>query len=236
MSANRHHRRPKSCDQRPGGVRGARKWQEPNKVDDTGHYRIRSNLARSDQGDRARTRASARRYKVFEAVYSGGGKPKDAAALRKKTGLTEIAVLQLATPMAHKQFFEQVKHHGRVAFKKYPHINAVKQTILRAANKPAKTRTASSTAPETVNDVGAPRRLPRIQQRSAWKSSASKRPRPTHDVFVCHASEDKGFVGPLVTALKRARVKVWYDKDFLLWGDGLRSSIDRGLANFDTES
>jgi hypothetical protein len=24
---------------------------------------------------------------------------------------------------------------------------------------------------------------------------------------------------------------VWYDKDFLVWGDGLRASIGRGLAN-----
>lgn len=176
-------------------------------------------------------RASDRRYRVFEAVYSGGNKPKNAEVLRKKTGLTEIAVLQLATPMAHKQFFEQVKHDGRVAFKKYPHINAVKQTILRAAKKPAQVRAAETAVPR-IGKGSSPRHPLPTQQRSVWKTTARKRPsKPTHDVFVCHASEDKGFVGPLVKALKRAGVKVWYDEDFLQWGDGLRSSIDRGLVN-----
>ena len=50
-------------------------------------------------------------------------------------------------------------------------------------------------------------------------------------MFVCHASEDKIFVRALVKALKRAGVKVWYDEDLLEWGDGLRTSINRGLAN-----
>jgi len=141
-----------------------------------------------------------------------------------------MAVLQLATPMAHKQYFEQVKDNGRVAFKKYPHINAVKQTILRAAKSTRATGhqvgpTASPSADSALLRI-------RPQRRSVWKSTGRKRrQKPTHDVFVCHASEDKSFVGPLVTALKRAGVKVWYDKDFLLWGDGLRSSIDRGLVN-----
>jgi hypothetical protein len=176
-------------------------------------------------------RASDRRLRVFEAVYSGGNKPKDARVLGRKTGLREIAVLQLATPMAHKQFFEQVKHDGRVAFKKYPHINAVKQTILRAARKPAQIRLGGAPTPQRMRGPSPRPPLP-PQQRSVWKTTARKRPRkPTSDVFVCHASEDKGFVGPLVKALKRAGVKVWYDEDSLRWGDGLRSSIDRGLAN-----
>ena len=31
-----------------------------------------------------------------------------------------------------------------------------------------------------------------------------------YDVFVCHASEDKGFVEPLAQALKNKGLKVWY--------------------------
>jgi hypothetical protein len=178
-------------------------------------------------------RASDRRYKIFEAVYSRGNKPKDARALATKTGLTEVAVLQLATPMAHMQFFEQVKHEGRVAFKKYPHINAVKQTILRAAKKSAAVQTDGAPAGEAGPDAGAPRRRPRgPSPRSAWTSGTRKRkPKTTYDVFVCHASEDKGFVARLVEVLKGRGIRVWYDEDLLRWGDGLRGSIDRGLAN-----
>lgn len=53
-----------------------------------------------------------------------------------------------------------------------------------------------------------------------------------HDVFICHASEDKEeFVRPLAQALIEHRVDVWYDDFSLKVGDSLRESIDRGLAN-----
>lgn len=50
-------------------------------------------------------------------------------------------------------------------------------------------------------------------------------------IFVSHASEDKeAFVRPLVHALKRAGLKVWYDELSLRPGDSLRRSIDLGLS------
>lgn len=175
-------------------------------------------------------RGSDRRRRVFEAVYSGGNKPKNAADLSVRTRLSEMAVLQLATPMANKQYFEQLKHEGRVAFKKYPHINAVKLTILRSSKNGKRPHREPERGAEAK---AAPRRTARARGiRSAWGSSPTGvRRGPTHDVFVCHASEDKGFVNPLVRALKGAGIRVWYDEDALLWGDGLRSSIDRGLVN-----
>lgn len=176
-------------------------------------------------------RTSDRRYRVFEAVYSGGNRPKDASVLAAKTGLAEVAVLQLATPMAHKQFFEKVRQGGRVSFRKYPHINAVKQTILRAAKRPGAPRNEITTV-NRFDEPGQTARGARSTQRSVWKSRRRKARRTQkHDVFVCHASEDKRFVGALVRALKKANIRVWYDEDLLQWGDGLRSSIDRGLAN-----
>ncbi|MBZ5506930.1 MAG: toll/interleukin-1 receptor domain-containing protein [Acidobacteriia bacterium] len=54
---------------------------------------------------------------------------------------------------------------------------------------------------------------------------------PTFDVFVSHASEDKDYVEPLVSALEKAGIRVWFDKTVLGWGDDLRSAIDRGLTN-----
>jgi hypothetical protein len=80
---------------------------------------------------------SERKLKVFEAVYSGGNRPKNAAALAALTAFTETVVLQLATPMAHQQYFETLKHEGRVSFKKFHHINAKKDKILRLAKNPA---------------------------------------------------------------------------------------------------
>jgi hypothetical protein len=52
-----------------------------------------------------------------------------------------------------------------------------------------------------------------------------------HDVFICHASEDKDeLVRPLAAALKAEHIDVWYDEFSLKVGDSLRQSIDRGLA------
>ena len=52
-----------------------------------------------------------------------------------------------------------------------------------------------------------------------------------HDVFICHASEDKDeFVRPLAEALRSHHLEVWYDEFTLEIGDSLREAIDRGLA------
>jgi hypothetical protein len=53
----------------------------------------------------------------------------------------------------------------------------------------------------------------------------------TWDVFISYASEDKeAVVRPLVEALQRAAVKVWYDEHELEVGDSLSQKIDHGLA------
>jgi hypothetical protein len=51
------------------------------------------------------------------------------------------------------------------------------------------------------------------------------------DVFISHASEDKETVArPLAGMLTKAGLKVWFDEFTLSLGDGLRQSIDYGLA------
>lgn len=52
-----------------------------------------------------------------------------------------------------------------------------------------------------------------------------------YDVFISHAGEDKAdFVRPLAEALRDHRLEVWFDEFSLKVGDGLRQSLDRGLA------
>lgn len=61
--------------------------------------------------------------------------------------------------------------------------------------------------------------------------AANSQTTQTWDVFVSHASEDKeSFVRPLVDALRESGISVWYDEATLKVGDGLRRSIERGLA------
>jgi hypothetical protein len=53
----------------------------------------------------------------------------------------------------------------------------------------------------------------------------------TPDAFVCHDSRDKEIVvRPLVRALGKLGVVLWYDESSLSIGDSLRESIERGLA------
>lgn len=171
-------------------------------------------------------RSSPRKRLVFEAVYSGGNKPKDAKSLATKTGLSEVAVLQLATPMANKQYFDQIRSGGRVFFKKYSHINAVKYRILRSS------KNFSSATTRYAHAIDAPQEtVTRAQPSPRRQTNAGLRKRRKSDVFVSHATEDKGFVLPLVKALERAGITVWYDNTMVGWGDDLRRSIDRGLAN-----
>lgn len=52
-----------------------------------------------------------------------------------------------------------------------------------------------------------------------------------YDVFINHASEDKGDVArPLAAHLEHLGLKVWLDEFELTLGDSLRRSIDRGLS------
>jgi hypothetical protein len=52
------------------------------------------------------------------------------------------------------------------------------------------------------------------------------------DVFICHASEDKGEIAdPLANKLTSLGIKVWYDRFQLKWGNRLMKQIDRGLVN-----
>ena len=53
-----------------------------------------------------------------------------------------------------------------------------------------------------------------------------------YDVFISHASEDKEEIArPLYKCLIAAGFRVWLDEFELTIGDGLRRSIDHGLAN-----
>jgi hypothetical protein len=53
-----------------------------------------------------------------------------------------------------------------------------------------------------------------------------------HDVFICHASEDKASVArPLALALQERGITVWLDEFQIRIGDSLRRKIDEGLRN-----
>jgi hypothetical protein len=53
-----------------------------------------------------------------------------------------------------------------------------------------------------------------------------------HDVFICHAGEDKqDVVEPLVKALEEFDISCWYDKNEIRWGDRIVEKVNTGLKN-----
>ena len=97
------------------------------------------------------------------------------------------------------------------------------------------------TVRSSVSVVPGPHRLPDIHDSplSSVPSLVQNDPPPTdendyvreYDVFISHASEDKGdVVRPLAHALQDGGLSVWYDEFELKIGDSLRRKIDSGLA------
>lgn len=74
--------------------------------------------------------------------------------------------------------------------------------------------------------VGSPF-VPIVRDRAYWQAHDEAR---TPDLFVCHDSADKdAFVRPLVDALNKKLVKVWYDEQSLRPGESLVESVEKGL-------
>jgi len=68
----------------------------------------------------------------------------------------------------------------------------------------------------------------------AQASSGAKMGKLIHDVFICHASEDKEPVArPLARELTERGANVWIDEAEILVGDSLRRKIDEGLRKSD---
>ena len=53
-----------------------------------------------------------------------------------------------------------------------------------------------------------------------------------HDVFICHASEDKqACIEPLVQKLKTYGIKCFYDRAEIRWGDSIIKKVNEGLRS-----
>ena len=56
-------------------------------------------------------------------------------------------------------------------------------------------------------------------------------PETHRDLFLSHASEDKGWVGPLAVALRTEGLDIWYDEYEFQIGDNVRAKMDQGLLH-----
>lgn len=74
--------------------------------------------------------------------------------------------------------------------------------------------------------------VPQSRQSNPWGTVELVSGQPMF-LFICHASEDKGFVRPLAEELRKEYEKVWYDEYELKLGDNLLEKIDQGLASCD---
>jgi hypothetical protein len=73
---------------------------------------------------------------------------------------------------------------------------------------------------------------PELQNVVSCRVRAEKDSEMPWDVFISHATEDKGDVArPLAELLRNAGLTVWLDENELQVGDSLRSKIDEGLSH-----
>jgi hypothetical protein len=151
---------------------------------------------------------SKQRLAVFRTIYSGGNQPKDAKSLAKKLGMTHVAVLQIASPLAHKRYFEALKHRGLLAFRKYPEINAIRHQIFRRAER------GRGALHETTKRTAAAK-SPLVAVRGTGQKM--------YDVALSFAGEDREYAEKLARKLKRTGVSFFYDKyeQANLWGNDL---------------
>src|SRR5260370_38356913 len=98
--------------------------------------------------------------------------------------------------MAHQQYFEQIRNGGRVTFKKYSHINAVKHKILRSSKG-----LSSEIRRNTRDGVSHQATDRRAASSSSRQKITPHRARQKSGVFESHAREVKRFATPLGRAI-----------------------------------
>ncbi|MGA1983565.1 MAG: hypothetical protein ABSG84_14000 [Acidobacteriaceae bacterium] len=76
---------------------------------------------------------SADRQLVYKAIYSGGAKPKGAKDIAKLTGLSEMRILQIATPMSNHGYVASTRSGGKVKYLKYRDLVPKRDQILALA-------------------------------------------------------------------------------------------------------
>ncbi len=107
------------------------------------------------------------------------------------------------------------------------HGQAIARTKPSVSNKsPTTSITTTSTFGQLVPQTSLTFQHPNLPALSRLQDMKK------HDVFICHASEDKAaVVRPLAEALEEAKVSRWVDEGQIKWGDSIGTKINEGLRN-----
>ncbi|MBR0684655.1 hypothetical protein JQ594_01900 [Bradyrhizobium manausense] len=81
---------------------------------------------------------SARLQLVFDAICKGGAKPKSVSQLMERTGMTQVAVLQLGGRLADQQLVLKTKVGKETAYAKDRYLASKRTTIHRMIKDPKK--------------------------------------------------------------------------------------------------
>ena len=162
----------------------------------------------ADQQTESVQQRALRLLKAIKAQTEDLGQPVFLAELVHDLKMGEAEAQAAFRYLADKRWIQtfNIPYTGR--------INAAGHDVMEAAERRSPAAEASTPSPpadlETLRDR---------DHAMEW------------DVFISHASEDKEeFVRPLAELLRQHGLRVWYDEFTLKVGDGLRRSIDRGLA------
>lgn len=167
---------------------------------------------------------SSHRRAVFRELHSGKKRIKTVQEIADATSLPRKRVLEEAVKLAHEQIIKKTKRDGDTAYERDNFYYIHRNRIFKRADQ---LRRGGDGRERTGRKTSRPVKRPRPVVRPARRRPTA---RPC-DVFLSHASEDKAAIArPLYNALKRVRLKVWFDEAELTIGDSLRRQIDEGLA------
>lgn len=195
--------------------------------------------------DRARREiASLRDQDAREAKKASDAQAKLArisANLGRATG-SRAASLSRDAERVHKELASATNKRADIANKiaaKHKDLDRYERQLLSEEDRDRKRAADRETRDRRVREKRIRELEARIsnqQRESLTEAIAVVTSRATtssaHDVFISHASEDKGdIVRALAEALRSAGLDVWYDEFSLQVGDSLRRKIDQGLAS-----
>jgi hypothetical protein len=199
----------------------------PDPVIDVG-----SNLERNlDRWSRA-LKGGGDKLSVFKIIYSGKRRRWTAKQISEALDgkVSPKRVTEVGKRLAGDTLIHQVPDEYPVIYEKRDDVHHYKKNILSRAKALFERVTSLARNTRLIGNrkiaIGRP-----LPSRHGGAGTANRKKQPDFDVFLSHATEDKDFVRPLAAALKKGGVRVWYDNDSMGWGDDLRTSIDKGLAN-----
>lgn len=170
--------------------------------------------------DAAKTRSQATRKSKLAEADREDKKASDAETHRAK--------LEARIAVKLKELTDAQRKRAAADLREQQHADARLRAAIAAREE--QTRPVMAGRPRSIAEVQP--NSSSITRRRTIADVPTDELTPTYDVFVSHASEDKEDIArPLVVALEKRGLHVWFDELSIRWGQSIHRSIEEGIAH-----